>query len=352
MTARIGIAGCGFIGTVHSHVLARVAKAGLVDAVVTATHDVDETRAAKVASQHGAEAYKDLDSFLDAVDAVWVCTWTAAHEPVVAAAVARGLAVFCEKPLAPTFDGCKRVAGLLASVPHQVGLVLRYAPVFRAAAEAVASGQYGRVLACVMRDDQYFPTQGQYGSDWRSDVAKSGGGTLLEHSIHDVDVLSWILGAPTSVRAEVSNRFGYLGIDDVAVLTLGYPEGVHATLLSVWHQVLTRESSRRLEIFCEQAFIWADDDYLGPLHVETSDGASMIAAELPTWAAQLGVPPEHAASVAQYAEPSIAFLRALAAKGSAATGSPDALTALHAHRIVDAAYRSAATGGASVPIVD
>ncbi len=352
MTVRVGIAGCGFIGTVHSFVLGSVVKAGLVDAVVTATHDVDEARAAKVAVQHGAQAHTNLDVFLDSVDAVWVCTWTAAHEPVVAAAVERGLAVFCEKPLAPSLAECERVAGLLASVPHQVGLVLRYAPVFRAAAELVASGRYGRVLASVMRDDQYFPTQGQYGSEWRSDVGKAGGGTLLEHSIHDVDVLSWILGPPTSVRAEVASRFGHAGIDDVAVLTLGYADGAHATLLSVWHQVLTRESSRRLEIFCENAFLWADDDYLGPLHVETSDGASVIAAELPTWAAELGVPPHHVASVAQYAEPTIAFLSALTADGSEAIGSPDARTALHAHRIVDAGYRSAAAGGTATPVTE
>jgi predicted dehydrogenase len=352
VTVRVGIVGCGFIGTMHSFVLGAVVKAGLVDAVVTATHDVDETRATRVAAQHGAQAHTNLDSFLDEVDAVWVCTWTAAHEPVVAAAVERGLAVFCEKPLAPTFDECERVAGLLASVPHQVGLVLRYAPVFRAAAEIVASGRYGRVLACVMRSDQYFPNQGQYGSEWRSDVAKAGGGTLLEHSIHDVDVLSWILGTPTSVRAEVASRFGHPGIDDVAVVTLGYDEGAHATLLSVWHQVLTRESSRRLEVFCEQAFIWADDDYLGPLHVETSDGASVVEADLPAWVAALGVPAEHVAAVAQYAEPTIAFLHAVGAKGSAAMGSPDAQTALHAHRIVDAAYRSAAAGGIPTSIAN
>lgn len=345
MTVRVGIAGCGFIGTVHSFVLGAVVKAGLVDAVVAATHDLDGARAARLAEPHGAHAYTDLDGFLDAVDAVWVCTWTAAHRPVVAAAVERGLAVFCEKPLGPSLAECEHVAGLLAAVPHQVGLVLRHAPVFRAAAEAVGSGRYGRSLACLMRDDQYFPTQGQYGSEWRADAARAGGGTLLEHSIHDVDVLAWILGAPSSARAEVASRFGHPGIDDVAVVTLGYDDGAHATLLSVWHQVLTRGSNRRLEVFCDDAFLWADDDYLGPLHVETSDGTSVIAGELPPWAAQLGVPPEHLPSVAQYAEPTIAFLAALAADGATAAGWPDAHTALDAHRIVDAAYRSAAAGG-------
>ena len=345
MTLRVGIVGCGFIGTVHSFVLGALARAGLVDASVTATHDADRARAARMAEQHGADAFDDLERLLDLVDVVWVCTWTAAHLPVVAAAVERARAVFCEKPLGTTLDECEEIAALLSRVPHQVGLVLRHAPVFQAAAEAVASGRYGRRLTAVLRDDQYFPNQGQYGSAWRADATKAGGGTLIEHSIHDVDVLAWILGEPTWVRANIATRFGHAGIDDVALVTLGYDDGALATLVSVWHQVMSRPSSRRLEVFCEDALLWTENDYLGPLRVEMTDGASVIDAQLPSWVSRLDVPDEFVAPVAQYAEPTKAFLDAIAADGAAARGWPDAATALSAHRVVDAAYRSAADGG-------
>ena len=376
MTLKVGIVGCGFIGTVHSFALGALVKAGLVDAAVVSTFDVEPERAARLADPHGARPAASVDGVLDGVDVVWVCTWTAEHRAIVAAAVDRGLAVFCEKPLAPSFPECVEVAGLLEHVPHQVGLVLRHAPVFAAAAEEVASGRHGRPLAAVMRDDQFFPTQGHYASEWRADVAKAGGGTLIEHSIHDVDVLAWILGAPAWVRAQVATRFGHAGIDDVATVTLGYDDGVQATLLSVWHQVLSRNSNRRLEVFCEGALLWADDDHLGPLHVETSAGTSEVRGELPEWATSLDVPEEYRAPVVQYARPSKAFLDALStgdarrrsgaeALGSErtpagrvprpaeserikATGWPDAATALGAHRIVDAAYCSAADGGATI----
>ncbi len=58
-----------------------------------------------------------MDALLDAVDVAWICTWTAGHLPAVEAAVARGLPVFCEKPLAPTLADCRRIAELLATVP-------------------------------------------------------------------------------------------------------------------------------------------------------------------------------------------------------------------------------------------
>jgi len=349
LTTRVGLVGCGFIGTVHSFVLHALVKSGVVDARVTATHDEDHGRAVRIAEQHDATAYERVEELLDAVDVVWVCTWTAAHLPIVRAAVERNLAVSCEKPLAPTLADCEEVADLLDRVPHQVGLVLRHAAVFRHVADEVSSGRHGAPLAALLRDDQYFPIQGQYGSEWRADVTKAGGGTLIEHSIHDVDVLQWILGDPASVRADVVARFGHQGIDDVAMLTLGYRHGAMATLVSVWHQVLSRPSLRRLEVFCERALLWTDNDHLGPLHVETADGATEIAGAMPEWASLLDVPEEFLGPIVQYAEPTKAFLDSLA-RGDGATGWPDAAIALRAHRVVDAAYRSAADGGTVILI--
>ena len=350
MTTRIGVVGCGFIGGLHSFVLGALIRGGLVDAAVVATLDTDPARATRTAEAHGATAYEELDALVDAVDAVWVCTWTAEHAAVVAAAVERGRAVFCEKPLATTLDECEVVAALLEQVPHQVGLVLRHAPVFRALADAVGSVRHGRPLATVLRDDQYFPVQGMYGSDWRADVTKAGGGTLIEHSIHDLDVLRWILGDPSWVRADIAGLSGHPGIDDVASVTLGFADGSLATLMSVWHQVMSRPSTRRFEVFCERALLWCDDDHLGPLHVDASGGEELVVGELPIWVDRLGVPSDVAGAIAQYAVPTKAFLDALQADGAGAAGWPDAATALAAHRLVDAAYRSAAAGGDAIPL--
>jgi predicted dehydrogenase len=345
---RIGLVGCGHIGTVHAYAIRQLVDGGLVDARITATYDADPERAARLAEPSGALAAPSLDALLDGVDVVWVCTWTNGHLPAVAAAVERGLPVFCEKPLAPTLGECRELAALLEQVPHQVGLVLRHAPVFRAVAEVVASGRYGRPMALVLRDDQYFPIQGMYGSTWRNDVSKAGGGTLIEHSIHDLDVIHWILGLPECVTGRTSSIFGYPGIDDTAAVTLGYPGGVSASLVSVWHQVTTRPSTRRLELFCEDAFLWTEDDYLGPLHVETSAGSEVVEGDPPPWIDRLTVPEVLAKPLAQYAEPSKEFLDALARDGAAARGRPGVDAALAAHEVVDAAYRSAASGGEPV----
>src|SRR3712207_8553561 len=65
---------------------------------------------------------------------------------------------------------------------------------------------YTTLFRSVFRDDQFFPNQGHYASTWRADVEVAGGGTLLEHSIHDLDVLRWLLGDAERVRDRKSTR--------------------------------------------------------------------------------------------------------------------------------------------------
>jgi predicted dehydrogenase len=219
--------------------------------------------------------------------------------------------------------------------------------VYRAIAEIVASGQYGRPLTTIFRDDQYFPIQGFYGSTWRADVTKAGGGTLIEHSIHDVDLVRMIFGDPAEVQARTNTRFGHPGIEDLASLLLTYADGSTLSLISVWHQILSRESTRRVEVFLEDALLTTSDDYLGPLVIETVDGEESRLAPPPVWMDRFELPEVYAKPLAQYAEASKAFLDGLAAD-SAYHGSPDVEDALGAHRLVDLAYRSAASGGVAL----
>lgn len=345
---RIGLVGCGHIGTVHAYALAQLSRAQLVGARLHAAYDTEPERAAKLTRHHGGSPCESLEAMLDVSDVVWICTWTDGHLAAVAAAAERGLPVFCEKPLAPNLADCERVAAALAAVPHQVGLVLRASPVFATVAELVHARRHGAPQAVILRDDQYFPIQGMYGSTWRADVRHAGGGTLIEHSIHDVDLLRWFLGDPAEVACRTACRFGHEGIDDIATVTLSYPDGTQAVLVSVWHQVLSRGSSRRLEVFCEQAFLHTDDDYLGPLRVETGDEVVEIEGAGPPWASRLSVPAVYEKAVAHYAAASKAFLDGLDAPGGPVPGHPDVADALAAHRIVDCAYRSAAAAGAPV----
>jgi myo-inositol 2-dehydrogenase/D-chiro-inositol 1-dehydrogenase len=340
---RVGIVGCGFIGRVHSWALWALRRQGLVDAAVTVVCDPDPGRAGELARPHDAT----VSDVLHDVDVVYVCTPTAGHRAPVEDAARRSLAVFCEKPLAPNLAEAAAVAETLERVPHQVGLVLRYSPVLRRLRDELASGRFGAVIALHLRDDQYLPNQGQYASTWRTEVSLAGGGTLIEHSIHDLDVFRWLLGEPHTVTCRTSSFHAHPGIEDVAMAGFSYPDGRLASLLSVWHQVMSRPSTRRVEVFCEQAVLWTDDDNTGPLHVQTSQGIEALECAPPGWVDELPVPADVRRSLGLYAAADKAFLDAVAA-GS--TPSPGAGDALAAHRLVEAAYASAAASGEVVRV--
>ena len=346
MTVRIGIVGCGFIGFIHSYALHLLTEHGVVDAAVVATFDTDPERAASFAAVHGAVVCTDVDDLVDRVDAVWVCTWTAAHLDVVAAAVAGQRAVFCEKPLAPTLPECERVAALLDTVPHQVGLVLRSAPVFEALAEHLHGGRHGRTLAVVFRDDQFFPTQGFYASEWRADVAQAGGGCLIEHSIHDVDILRFCFGEVDSVTARTANVAGHEGVEDVAAVTLSFASGLAAQLTSVWHDITTRGSTRRIEVFFRDGMVRLSDEFRGPLHIQTSAGKEVRKCPSPEWVDALPLADDEIGlALRAYVEADRAFADAVV---EGRPPKPNLAEALVAHRLVDASYRSAAEDGAPV----
>lgn len=343
---RIGIVGCGFIGSLHGYALHVLRRGGVVDAAVTVCHDREHDRAADLAQVHEARVADDLPDLIDDVDVVWVCTWTSEHLPVVEAAVGAGRAVFCEKPLATTMADCERIADLLSEVPHQVNLPLRTAPVYVALREEVASGRYGRPMTAMLRSDQFWPVTGHYASTWREDASKTGGGALVEHSIHDVDLLRWLLGPVEEVgcRSRTFRDDGYL--EDAVTAVLSFADPVVATLTSVWHRITARKSSRYLEVICEDGLLWADNDYQGPLHVHTRDGREEIATPPPAWYEEIAA--AHERPLGFYAVPARRFLDHL---GGAAPDQhrPGARVALEAHRIVEACYRSAAEGARPVP---
>jgi predicted dehydrogenase len=336
MTVRVGFFGAGLIATYHSKSLhvsaAEVTWGGVYDPV--------PERAEQFALASGATVCGSEDEVLDSCDVVYVCTWTAEHPRLVAAAAERGLAVFCEKPLAVDLAAATEMAQAVerAGVVNQVGLVLRHSPAFGMLKALAEDPSSGRPMSVVFRDDQFIPIQGTYASTWRGDVTKAGAGTLLEHSIHDLDMLEHVLGRVVSVSAATAGFHEIDGIEDVASVLLRFANGATGTLQSVWHDVLERPSLRRVELFCERAYAVLEGDWFGPVEwLSDGSGPKRVGGdELIEEAARRG---------AALGNPDELFIDAVV---RGAPASPSFADALRAHTLADAVYRSAAEGG--VPI--
>lgn len=352
MTLGIGFVGCGFIATIHAGALTALAQQGHVDARLAACCDRDAGRAAAFAATFGFGAHTDAVDALVArtdVDAVYVCTPTVSHPDVVARVAASGKALFCEKPLAFDAATAATMAAAVADagIVARVGLVLRFSPTMREI-RRLAAGSAG-VMATVLRDDQFIPIRGQYGSTWRADKAQAGAGTVLEHSIHDADLLRWICGDVVAVSAVTRSVAGHDGIEDVAVATLQFAGGAVGSLVSVWHDVDSRPSTRRLELLCRDVWIATDSDVYGTVTAQTTAATVDVAAvdaAVRTCEA-LGAPAALAGPGGVWMLEDWAFCETACGRP---VGGPTFADAVAAHRIVDAVYESARSGGAPVAV--
>src|SRR5688572_2970653 len=123
---RVGFLGAGLIATFHSKSLRRSGVESELGVVRAGVFDPDATRAEAFAAASGHTVCRSEIDVLDGCDAVYVCTWTNEHPRLVDEAASRGLAIFCEKPLATTTAAAERMAATVAEagVVNQVGLVL------------------------------------------------------------------------------------------------------------------------------------------------------------------------------------------------------------------------------------
>ncbi len=347
---RVGLIGCGSNGQIHADGLAKLAEDGLVVPVVAADPDPAARQSARRNCPFDRLAADPAEVLGDPeVEAVLVATPTRFHAEVVAGALHANKAVCCEKPLCPEFAAVRSLCALVDAAPvvARVGFQTRFHPLYRRLVDEVASGRWGSPMAYVLRDDQFFPSgdfvEGH--SSWRQDPAVAGGGALLEHSIHAVDVLLWTFGPARRVYARTRHAFGY-GVEDTAVVTVEHESGLIGTVVTVFNGVVGREE-RRLEVFFERATVELTSDFV----VGAPEDSSLVQlAGDPPVRLDLDAVRDECFSAMGLERRDFLFYQYPAdrawilAVGGQQTEGPGFADAFAAHAVVEAAYRSASAG--------
>ena len=226
---RAGLIGCGWIARVHVPALDAAADVELVAACDTALE-----RAEAIVRPRGARAYKSWEEMLDReeLDAVWVCTPPLHHRDPTLTALARGVHVYLEKPIARTLDDAEAIvtAARSADAVCAVGYQWHASELVEEARQALA-GQ--RVALLVGRN--YGPVAGR---PWFMDRAQ-GGGQILERGSHHIDLQRAIAGEISAVQAVAANeRLAQAdaegSIDDVIALLFHYESGALGSVYSAW----------------------------------------------------------------------------------------------------------------------
>ncbi|MCY1126095.1 Gfo/Idh/MocA family oxidoreductase [Frigidibacter sp. RF13] len=144
--------------------------------------------------------------------------------------LARGMKIFTEKPVVSTIEETMALARLLAAHPADqvmVGLVLRYAPLYRDLRRAQADGHLGEVVS-IEASEHIPPYHGAFFMrDWRRHEHWSGS-FLLEKCCHDLDLYNGVMGCRPARVASFGGRRTFIPKND--------PQGLGANDLEVYHR--------------------------------------------------------------------------------------------------------------------
>jgi predicted dehydrogenase len=206
--------------------------------------DDDCGRGQAAAARFGRPFRPDLDDLLARVDAVAICSETAAHAALIRRAARAGRHILCEKPLAATLadiDAIERDVAA-AGVTFMQSFPKRLDPISPELKSVVDSGALGRILVARIRHGHSHGMEPEFTSGWWTDPARSGGGTLIDEGVHAADFLGWLFGPPASVQAVISSAACGLAVEDSAVAVFTWPNGLIGEIATGWMMRAARHS--------------------------------------------------------------------------------------------------------------
>lgn len=219
----LGIVGGGGISRAHI----QAARSSNESITISAVVDPAETARKAVCDATGCRAFPSIEELLSAerddrrLDGVVVCTPPSVRIPIIEAALSRGIAVLCEKPLAHCLADAQKLAELAARHPKTtavVGYCHRFVPAIEEMKRQIDAGELGTIL----RFENTFACNIPAMKDrWMSDPAVSGGGSFIDTGCHSLDLYYHLFGPAQVVGATLHREWPGRGESNATVLIRG-----------------------------------------------------------------------------------------------------------------------------------
>ena len=233
---RLGIIGIGNMGSSHTKSI----MAGNVEGMVLgAVADINPDKLKWMEENYPQVArFSDASEMMDSglIDAVLVATPHYFHPTYVMEALGKGLHAISEKP-AGVYTKAVREMNEFAAKQDKVFAIMfnqRTNCVYRKMKEIIDSGEMGRIRRVNWIITDWYRSQSYYDSGaWRATWAGEGGGVLLNQCPHNLDLLQWICGMPSSVRAFTHNgKWHDIEVEDDVTAYMEYPNGATGVFIT------------------------------------------------------------------------------------------------------------------------
>ncbi|WP_088243581.1 Gfo/Idh/MocA family protein [Calothrix rhizosoleniae] len=234
---RIGVIGVGNMGQHHARVLSLMKDVELVGVA-----DINVERGLETASKYKVRFFEDYCDLLPHVDAVCIAVPTRLHYAVGINCLLAGIHVLIEKPIAASISEAESLVNAAAESGCilQVGHIERFSPAFQE-------------LSKVLKTEEVLALEAHRMSPYANranDVS-----VVLDLMIHDIDLLLELAAAPVVKLTAGGSRALDSGYLDYVSATLGFANGIVATLTA---SKVTHRKIRSIVAHCKNSFTEAD----------------------------------------------------------------------------------------------
>lgn len=260
---RIGMISFAHIGHANSYAAGLQTIEGVE---ITGVFDDDTKRGQEAAKRFNTTFYPDYKQLLQQIDGVVISSENKKHYPLAIEAAKAKKHILVEKPI--TTDGVE--ARELIDLCAKQNLVLQTAfPVrenesVKQVKRQIESGDIGDIVAIAATNHGKMP------GGWFIDNALSGGGAVLDHTVHVVDLMRWFLQSEVrEVYAEADTLLHDIPVDDCGLLSMIFDNGVIATLDTSWSRpesfstwgdvtmrIIGKKGAIHLDAFAQAGSLW------------------------------------------------------------------------------------------------
>jgi UDP-N-acetyl-2-amino-2-deoxyglucuronate dehydrogenase len=200
---------------------------------------IEKAQQKKEEFQLDAAVYDDYRQILDdpRIDLVSICTPPYTHAAIAIDCLNAGKHVICEKPMASSLAECDATIAASDANGKILAIVAqnRFRTPIQRLKAVLDSDLAGRVLHAQV-DSFWRRGHCYYDLWWRGTWAKEGGGCTMNHAVHHIDMLQWMMGMPLEVRAVMANAdHDNAEVEDLSIAILKYPRALAQITSSVVH---------------------------------------------------------------------------------------------------------------------
>ncbi|MCK5844175.1 MAG: Gfo/Idh/MocA family oxidoreductase [Victivallales bacterium] len=256
---RIGVVGLGGMGINHIGSIEKSDGIRLV-AVCDARKEVVDEQAKK----NDVKPFYDFDKMAKSglIDAVLIATPHYFHTPLAIAAFEAGLHVLTEKPVGVHKADVEKMIAAHDKHPElkfAAMFQMRTGGVWKKLKQLIANGEFGKIKRVNWIITSWYRTQAYFdGGGWRATWKGEGGGVLLNQCPHQLDMFQWLFGMPSKIRANCAiGKYHNIEVEDDVTAFCEYPEGYTGVFITSTGEC---PGSNRLEIACDRGRVVVEDN--------------------------------------------------------------------------------------------